>query len=123
MTKAHIRDCRNSQSPGPYQCSDWRLRLGSALHVPASRPVGRPGLAYKRALGVCAEDKDEPRGQLVVHGQPLPQQGLQSPLLWQRGATILSSRPRERTGCNVIMIRLIRSRHDAVTGRGTRDGA
>jgi hypothetical protein len=107
MTKAHILDCGNGQRLGPYQGTDRGLQLGFALCVPASptgRLVERPGLAYQRALGVGTKDKDEPWGQPVVHGQPLPPRGLQSPLLWQQGVTILPARPHERTGRNVIMI-------------------
>jgi hypothetical protein len=39
----------------------------------------------------------------VKHGQPIPPQGLQSPLLWQQGTTILPVHPREGTGRNIIM--------------------
>jgi hypothetical protein len=97
---------------------DRRLRLGYALHVPASptdRLVGRPGPAYQQALGVGAKDKDEPWGQPIVCGQPLPPRGLQSPLLWQQGTTILLARPRERIGRNIIMIQPDRPHHDGVT--------
>jgi hypothetical protein len=84
MIKVHILNCVNDRRLGPYKSADQRLRLGSALRVPASptgRLVGRLGLAYQRAPGVGTKDKDEPRGPPVVHGQPLPQRGL-----WQQGA-------------------------------------
>jgi hypothetical protein len=78
---------------------------------------------YQRAPGVGAEDKNEPRGQLVIHGQTLPPRRSQPPLLWQLAATILPARPREGTGHNVIMIRPACLCHDGVTGHGARDGA
>jgi hypothetical protein len=107
MTKAYNIDCGNGRRLDPYQGADRGLRPGSALHVPASptgRLVERPGPTYQRTPGVGTKDKDEPWGQPVIHGQPLPPRGLQSPLLWQQGTTILPVRPHERTGQNIIMI-------------------
>jgi hypothetical protein len=81
MTKVHIPDRENGRRPGPYQDidRDRELRLGSTLHMPASPTGGlarKPGPTYQRALGVGAEDKAESWGQLLVHVQPLPPQGL-----------------------------------------------
>jgi hypothetical protein len=110
---------------GRIQPYDRGLRLGSALHVATSLTglAGRGARPYVPAAPRAgAEEKDELQSQFVVHGQPLPQQGSQSPMLWQQAATILTARPRERTRHNVIIIRPARSHHDGVTGRGVRDG-
>jgi hypothetical protein len=108
MTKARILNYGSGRRMGPYQGANQGLQPCSALHVPTSptsRLVGRLGPAYQRALRVGTKDKDEPRGQPVVHGQPLLPRGLQSLLPWQQGTTVLPAHPRERMGQNVLMIR------------------
>jgi hypothetical protein len=65
MIKVHVPNCMNIKG------SIRGFRLSSVLHVPTSltsRLVGRPYPAYLRTLKVGAEDKDEPRDQLVIHG-------------------------------------------------------
>jgi hypothetical protein len=49
--------------------SDWvHLRKPAS---PTGRLVEKPGPAYQQAPRVGTKDKDEPRGQPVVHSQPL----------------------------------------------------
>jgi hypothetical protein len=107
MTKAHIPDCGNDRRPGSDQGSIRGLQLGSALHVPTSptgKLVGRSGPAYHLTPKVGAEDNDEHRGQLIIHGQPLLPQGVTVPSVMAAGrhySTYMSSR---RDGAYVIMI-------------------